>query len=321
MVPPLPIPNREVKRCSADDTIFNGKVGSRQDTEEKSKKTPKGVFLCMHLQNKAFFAILSLYMTWRARRQLFVLFLLFLVAVAVLAVMFLPRIIKAPTCFDKKQNQDEQGVDCGGSCQLYCPAQIPDPDIIWTRTFPTTESVYNAVAYIENHAIDAAARDIPYEFRLYDADNILISRIEGRATIMPNGPTAIFAGAINVENRPPARASFAFLAHPNWIQLSPSTIARLDVAPTGTRMIDALTDPKLETTIVNNTDFSTGAFDIVAILYDVEGNAFGVSKTFVENLEPQADEKVYMSWPQAFEIEPTTVSVIALPNAFTLPKQ
>ena len=38
MAPPLPIPNREVKRCSADDTIFNGKVGSRQDREENSIK-------------------------------------------------------------------------------------------------------------------------------------------------------------------------------------------------------------------------------------------------------------------------------------------
>ena len=260
-------------------------------------------------------------MTWRARRQLFVLFLLAMVAVVVLAIMFLPAVIKAPSCSDMKQNQDEQGVDCGGSCALYCPAQIPDPDVIWTRAFPTTPSVYNIVAYVENHAIDAGARDIPYEFRLYDADNILISRVEGRATIMPNGPTAIFAGAVRVENRVPTRASFAFLSHPNWIKLAPATIARLDVVSTGTRMLDALTDPKLETTIVNNTDFSTGALDVVGILYDEEGNAFGVSKTFIENLDAQGSEKIYMSWPQAFTLEPTTVSVIALPNAFTLPKQ
>ena len=30
-VTPLPIPNREVKPCSGDDTRFTGKVASRQD--------------------------------------------------------------------------------------------------------------------------------------------------------------------------------------------------------------------------------------------------------------------------------------------------
>lgn len=259
-------------------------------------------------------------MTWRARRQLFILFLLGMIALIVLAIMFLPAVIKAPSCSDMKQNQDEQGVDCGGSCALYCPAQIPDPDIVWTRAFPTTESVYNIVAYVENHAVDAAAKDIPYEFRLYDEDNILISRVEGKATLMPNGPTAIFAGAVRVDNRVPKRASFEFLASPRWVKLPAATINRLDVAATGTRMLDALTDPKLETTVVNNTDFSTGAFDIVGILYDDTGNAFGVSKTFVENLDPRESDVLYVSWPQAFSIEPTTVSVIALPNAFTLPK-
>ena len=33
METPLPIPNREVKRYSADDTAFGGKVGSRQHKE------------------------------------------------------------------------------------------------------------------------------------------------------------------------------------------------------------------------------------------------------------------------------------------------
>jgi hypothetical protein len=31
MAPPLPIPNREVKRNSAHDTIIDGKIGHRQN--------------------------------------------------------------------------------------------------------------------------------------------------------------------------------------------------------------------------------------------------------------------------------------------------
>lgn len=259
-------------------------------------------------------------MTWRAQRQIFILVILAMVAIGVLAVLFLPSVLKAPSCVDSKQNQGELGIDCGGPCALYCPTQIPLPNTVWVRAFPTTDSIYNIVAYVKNQAVDAALRDMPYEFRLYDVDNILITRIEGKATIMPNGPSAIFAGTIDVGNRIPKRASFSFLGTPVWVKLSPAVMSRLNVTTTSTRVLDALSNPKLETVVVNNTNFNTGAFDVVGLLYDASGNAIAVSKTFVENLEPLQNQKVFMSWPQALPEQPTTSSVITLPNAFNLPK-
>lgn len=259
-------------------------------------------------------------MTWRSRRQFFILFLLTMVAVGILAILFLPTVLKAPSCTDNKRNQGELGVDCGGPCARYCPTQIPLPTVVWVRAFPTTDTVYNMVAYIKNQAIDAALREMPYEFRLYDIDNILITRIEGKATVMPNGPSAIFAGTIDVGNRIPKRASFSFLGTPTWVKLSPAVISRLDITTTNTRVFDTATRPKLETVVVNNTNFNTGPFDVVGIVYDASGNALAVSKTFVENLGPLQTEKVFMSWPQALIEEPTTSSVITLPNAFSLPQ-
>ena len=39
------------------------------------------------------------------------------------------------TCFDKIQNQDEEGVDCGGKCQILCRADSIKPIVYWQRFF------------------------------------------------------------------------------------------------------------------------------------------------------------------------------------------
>lgn len=258
-------------------------------------------------------------MSWRTRRQFSILLLLAFLAALVLAVVFLPSVLKAPSCSDGKRNGDERGVDCGGSCSRYCPSDIAVPEVAWARAFLTKDGVYNLVAYVENRNVDAATASIPYEFRVYDADNILITRVEGTAAIMPNGPAAIFEGGVALGESIPKRVSFAFLGDGAWTKIPPAGIARLNVVSSSTKMSDATTNPKLETTIVNQTTFETGPVDVVAILFDEDGNAFGVSKTFVENLPPRGEERVFMSWPQAFTMAPTTISVITAPNVFTLP--
>ncbi len=51
MVPPLPIPNREVKRNSAHDTTSSGKIGRRQNIfvikAISNKTASKGGFLVL----------------------------------------------------------------------------------------------------------------------------------------------------------------------------------------------------------------------------------------------------------------------------------
>ena len=57
--PPLPIPNREVKPISADDTaIPSGKVGSRQLIETFSQKWLE-VFFFLHLNSLFIFRFFS----------------------------------------------------------------------------------------------------------------------------------------------------------------------------------------------------------------------------------------------------------------------
>ena len=72
---------------------------------------------------------------WAQRRK----FLYYTVAIIIGAVFLIfvyeSLFTAPPTCFDKKQNGNEIGVDCGGSCSLVCPSATRAPAVLWARAY------------------------------------------------------------------------------------------------------------------------------------------------------------------------------------------
>src|SRR3989344_4925029 len=88
----------------------------------------------------------------------------------------------APTCSDRVQNGNEQGVDCGGSCQRLCQSAFLPPSLAWTRFEEVAPSLYNLAAYIVNPNTAAEARNVPYHIMLYDDRGVLITDTAGVVT-------------------------------------------------------------------------------------------------------------------------------------------
>src|SRR3990167_7474792 len=82
--------------------------------------------------------------------------------------------IPSSTCFDSRQNSEETGVDCGGSCQP-CLANLSEPVVLWARFFKLTDGLYDGAALVENIHATAAAGRVLYRMKLYDAKNVLIA--------------------------------------------------------------------------------------------------------------------------------------------------
>ena len=75
----------------------------------------------------------------------------------------------APSCFDKKQNQNEEGVDCGGVCSRIClPANLQPISLVdrVQTFFPVTNKV-TLLARIKNPNSTHGA-NISYTLILYD---------------------------------------------------------------------------------------------------------------------------------------------------------
>lgn len=240
-------------------------------------------------------------MDWSTRRKFGCLSVVALVILAIVAYFVYVNFFKVtPTCFDGKQNQNETGIDCGGICAMVCPMDAKKIVTDWTRVFPIANGVYSAVAYVENQNVDSGTEQVNYEFRVYDANNILAADpIDGTTFVGPNDKTAIYESPIQTGNRIPASAFFTFTSAPVWTKTDPKyQIPQIIGSQTNLTNID--TAPKLSAVIRNTSLFDYKNIQVVAVLYDASGNAVNASSTFIPSLAQQAIQKVYFTWPQKF---------------------
>ncbi len=247
--------------------------------------------------------------SWAQQRQLIYgsITLLFILAVTGIPTYFI-FFNKAPTCFDQKQNGDEQGIDCGGSCERACRDQVlPEPIVIWSRPFSVARGLNNLVAYVQNPNVNFVATPIEYVFLVYDKDNVLIGTREGRAMVPPTKTFPIFEPAFNAGERKPVKAVFEFTAPAVWKKFQ-SKKPELSIADEVVK--NATSSPVLQAALVNETINKYKNIEVVAILYDAEGNARAASKTMVDVLPAEDQVRVSFTWPNPFDFTVAKIEVI-----------
>jgi hypothetical protein len=250
-------------------------------------------------------------MNWAQKHQIRI-FGVF-IGLIILLVLYLvwPYITKEPTCFDGQKNGEEFGIDCGGACQLVCQEQAEEMIVLWSNSEEIIPGRHNAIAYIQNPNPFAGVAFIRYEFKLYDENNLLIQRRRGSTFIDANANTAVFEGAIDVGNRDPARVTFEFLdKNPQWIKIGSRELSNVSVVVRDRNLKNEGTTPLLEVTLENGTLLDVKGFDVVAILYDRDGNMINTSSTYVDVLSGSTSKKIHFTWPEAFEKEVISIEVI-----------
>jgi len=156
-------------------------------------------------------------MSWAKNRQINYLAGILLFALIVVG-FILWRLNPAPSCTDNILNQNETGIDCGGTCPQACESELFKLSVLWARSFEVVPGTYDAVAYVENVNPSAGIKDIFYSFKFYDKENILITERNGHTFISPNEKFAVFENAIDVGQRIPKRTFFEFIQKPDWFQ-------------------------------------------------------------------------------------------------------
>jgi len=237
-------------------------------------------------------------MSWAQRRKatyvlgisgfFLIIFLIFLIS----------YLSKPETCTDSKQNQGEQGIDCGGPCINLCRAEYGDPSVLWVRWAKVTSSGrYNILAYIENPNIEAGAYDVPYRLKIYDKDGVLIFEKMGLAYIPPNKNSAVFEDNIGINDKVPARVNFEFSNNAVWQKIDSK---ELGITTVSKQISKEETKPRLDVVLKNKTLNTINNIEITAILYDLDDNAIAFSKTMIDSLVRDTPEMITFTWPEPF---------------------
>lgn len=256
-------------------------------------------------------------LTWSGKRQLIVSSIGGAVILFFLYSIISPSFKTPASCFDGKQNGSELGLDCGGSCALLCPFQGKNIIIRWARSFPVTYNIYNAVAYVENQNVNSAVKSISYEFKFYDKDNVFITSRTGQTFIGPIGKFLIFEPSIDVGNRPVAKTLFAFTASPQWITID-KRASTFPLFVRDVKLSDSSTSPKIEAQIANDSIYKVSDLNVVALIYDKDGNVITTSKTYLESVDKNSSQTVFFTWPQSFGVDVSRIEVFPDLNPFKI---
>jgi hypothetical protein len=215
------------------------------------------------------------------------------VAVGVPAFFFF---YKVPSCSDGLKNGDEQGVDCGGSCEKLCPTAFLAPAVSWTRFKEVSPGLYNMAAYVVNPNRNAEATGTPYLMSLLNDQGIPLAEINDTMTIPSGRNTLVFQGAVSAGKQTPVRAFFQFTAPPQWfVRADPLSV----LAISDKNYNEASTSSSLLVTISNGSVNPVKNVIIYAVLLDKDGNVLDFSKTAVDLVPPSGTAVAPFTWPSS----------------------
>ena len=242
--------------------------------------------------------------SWAKNRKRTILGLVLLCLIVFIGLPIFFLFYQKPTCSDGKQNGDELGIDCGGSCQRLCAVEsLPlvvkgDPRILKIAT-----STYEVVALINNLNSNVEVASAHYKFKLFDGQSLAsFKTIEGSEFIGP-GETLLFAGPFEMEANP-IRATL------EWEQ---SSIVFKKSVATGKVEVKnlILKGNRVEADIKNPTLKSVSKIDLSAIIFDQDGNIFAAAKTFINRLKAGEETKAVFTWLAPFEGRPAEIKIIS----------
>lgn len=262
-------------------------------------------------------------MTWAEHRKLSYIALVLIVVAGIGFVTYRQLTKETPTCYDNKRNGGEVGVDCGGPCTFYCPGELANPQVRWSRSFQITPGVFQAVAYIEHNYPGAAAQKIHYTFKFYNDNGTLIAEKAGSTFLGPMGRTAIVEPIVRIGSSVTPSITRLFISPPlPWEKISPNfsqVVIKTDrtALETFATGLPGQLGTRVTVTVENTSRYSFTNLDVVAILYNADDNAITASKAVLPSLIGEQSSTMTFTWP--FEMPETVARIEIVPrfNPFT----
>lgn len=223
----------------------------------------------------------------------------------------------SPTCFDNIKNQNEEDVDCGGSCEPCGRRSIKPLELVSQRILPVRPGVYDFVARLRNPNALYGAERFQYTVRWLDATNRVLAERGGTAYILPRGTRSLIVQGVALRE-PPAKTDVVFDAY-NWVRLMDyrgeprflvraATFDRVAPGEPGFAAASAI--------VVNKSGFNFQNVDVNVMVLDATGAVLAVNRTVQHALTNEAERSFRVSWPDPFAGDPQRPEVEVLTNVF-----
>ncbi len=239
--------------------------------------------------------------SWATRRRTIV--IIILASIVAISILFFQRSVlySAPSCTDGIQNQNETGVDCGGTCPSLCTAQVKQPIVQFVHAIPNGGGRTDIIAYVENPNPSAAISNAPYTIDMYGQEGTVITTHSGLVTLYPHAVTPIFIPGVEYG---PNKITNAFLTFNTkkmrWIKDTTSQ----QLLPFSNIRVTQGQAPHITATITNPSTTVYRNLKVVISVFDSSNNIIAVSQTIVPVLQGLGTAPLVFTWASSFKDVP-----------------
>lgn len=236
--------------------------------------------------------------SWAIRRKFFVISVVFLILAIGAYGGYQVFLKKPPSCFNNKQDGNEGGVDCGGSCSKLCSSSIKNLIMRWDpRLLKVSEGNYSVIVYFENPNVNASVKNMPYTIKVLGEKEAVLAERKGQTSIPNHATFAILETNIKDLSGTPVKASFVWNDVLNW-QRDDAPIPEIVIE--NKTFTDIETKPRIDALLLNKSLSDIPALELVAIVTDGAGNVVGASKTLLKEILRGSSNPITFTWPMSF---------------------
>lgn len=251
-------------------------------------------------------------MDWYTRRK--VIYALGLIIFVSATSVYLLRdvLFPKPSCFDKKQNGFELGVDCGSPCELRCTSEVSPLTVLWARALKISTTTYDLVAMVSNKNIDNASHKINYKFVFHDVKGQEIGEIEGDTLAPTDGDFPVIRQSVVIEQAP-HNVIMEIVDEDHF------TVHEKPTSPTvrvGNEKYEPGSIPKLLAQVMNMKRVTISNLVIRAVLYDEGDNVYAVGETVVPFLDKEEVRDISFTWREPLPFSPTRIRIYPIFDPF-----
>lgn len=253
-------------------------------------------------------------MDWATKRKVIYGVAAILIVISFVVYQTRNILFPAPTCFDKKQNGYESGVDCGGICSLRCDSDISLVQVDWSRAIKSSGNTYDFVAMLSNKNINSAPLSLSYTFVAYNKNGEIIKSVTGDTIV------------IVANSFPVIKQNVALSETPVKVLL------KLNQEP----YYATLENPKTQSIRVNNFSYEPGSITriyvdienttrniylklpIRMVAFDEHDNAIAVGENILPSLDKEEKKQVVFVWHSPLLTSPTKVRAYPIISPFSV---
>ncbi|HRY52650.1 MAG TPA: hypothetical protein P5089_02240 [Candidatus Portnoybacteria bacterium] len=259
-------------------------------------------------------------MDYRRKKQTIIASILGLVFISLLSGAYFKWFYVGATCFDGKQNQNEEGLDCGGPCAMSCELLTVKPlQVEWSKAIFLKDGLYDLAAKINNINPNYGLGRFDYTFKLYDKAGQLLMEKKGSSFSLPNQKKYIVETNIASVVAP---AKVELIVQPSektdWQKLT-NDFATPDIFVQDKQfkyLENKAGESQASGIIKNNSVFDLDKIIVSVVLFNESKEVIGVNKTEVYTVPAGQERYFSVSWYSALSGEVKSADMLADTNLF-----